>query len=257
MKHDLSRYKTYKDSGVDWIGDVPSDWHLGRHKDNFTLITDRCLNPSLEKVGLENIEGKTGRFIHTESEFDGDGIEFKVNDILFGKLRPYLAKVYLSEFNGNAVGDIFVYRPKRYVVPKFAQYLMLSDRYIGVINSSTVGAKMPRVSSSFIANLPVSMSSIQEQNAIVHYLDDQTLMIDQRISLLFQKMSRYSNLKQSLINETVTRRLDKSVAMKDSGVEWIGEIPDHWEVFENKGLFICQRTYWMAGTSQLRFSRSR
>src|SRR5665648_331408 len=134
MKYELARYDAYKDSGVEWLGKVPIHWDLKRHKDNFTFITDRCVNSLLKKVGLENIEGKTGRFISTESEFDGDGVEFKENDILFGKLRPYLAKVYLSQFNGNAVGDIFVYRSKRNTAPKFAQYLMLSDIYIDAVS---------------------------------------------------------------------------------------------------------------------------
>lgn len=231
------RYQDYKDSGVEWIGDIPQHWIFNRHKDNFIFINNKCVNVSLEKVGLENIEGKTGKFISTNNEFDGDGVEFKNNDILFGKLRPYLAKVYLSEFSGNAVGDIFVYRPKKNTVPKFAQYLMLSDRYIDVINSSTAGAKMPRVSSGFIANLPVAIPPLPEQKSIADYLDTKTDQIDKKVHLLTQKAAHYSKLKQSLINETVTRGLDKTVAMKDSGVEWIGDIPEHWEVKRVKDCF--------------------
>ena len=233
----INRYEAYKDSGIEWLGDVPTTWALKRHKDNFIFVSDKCVNPSLEKVGLENIEGKTGRFITTNSEFDGDGVEFKKNDILFGKLRPYLAKVYLAEFNGNAVGDIFVYRPKKNITSKFAQYLMLSDRYIDVINSSTAGAKMPRVSSNFIANLPVSTPLIKEQIDITAYLDTKTAQIDRKTELLSQKAAQYGKLKQSLINETVTRGLDKTVPMKDSGVEWIGEVPVHWNIFTIKQIF--------------------
>jgi len=231
---DFARYDAYNNSGVEWLGEVPSSWFLNRHKDNFTFVTDRCVNSSLEKIGLENIEGKTGRFITTESEFDGDGVEFKENDILFGKLRPYLAKVYLSQFCGNAVGDIFVYRPKGNTAPKFAQYLMLSDIYIDVINSSTAGAKMPRVSPIFIANLPIATPPLPEQTTIAAYLDTKTAQIDRKIDLLTQKATQYGKLKQSLINETVTRGLDKTVAMKDSGVEWIGEVPEHWDIYRIK-----------------------
>jgi restriction endonuclease S subunit len=233
----ITRYEAYKDSGVEWLGEVPAHWALNRHKDVFSFISDRCINLLLLKVGLENIEGKTGRFITTESEFEGDGVEFIKNDILFGKLRPYLAKVYLADFNGNAVGDIFVYRPKQNVTPIFAQYLMLSDGYIDVINSSTAGAKMPRVSSNFIANLPVSTPPITEQFAITNYLDTKTAQIDRKLDFLSQKAAQYGKLKQSLINETVTRGLDKTVAMKDSGVEWIGEVPAHWLLNRHKDNF--------------------
>lgn len=230
IKEVSMRYENYKDSDAKWLGAMPSIWFFNRHKDNFIFVTKKCINLSLKKVGLENIEGKTGQFISTDTEFDGDGVEFKTNDILFGKLRPYLAKVYLSEFSGNAVGDIFVYRPKKNTFPKFAQYLMLSDQYIDVINSSTAGAKMPRVSSSFIANLPVVTPSFPEQKSIANYLDIKTAQIDKKIDLLTQKSAHYSKLKQTLINETVTRGLDKTVPMKGSGGEWIGRVPVHWSI---------------------------
>jgi type I restriction enzyme, S subunit len=231
------RYAAYKESGVEWLGEVPEHWALQRHKDCFYFISDRCADSTFLKVGLENIEGKTGRFIPTETEFDGDGIQFKKDDILFGKLRPYLAKVYLAEFRGNSVGDIFVYRCKRNTMPKFARYLMLSDLYIDVINSSTAGAKMPRVSSSFITDLPVAMPLFEEQSAIIFYLDTKTAQIDRQVKLLSKKATQYGKLKQSLINETVTRGLNRSVPMKESGVEWIGEVPAHWDVKRLKEAF--------------------
>lgn len=230
VSSNLERYHIYQNSELSWLGAVPAVWKLNRHKDNFSFIADRCTNQLLIKVGLENIESKTGRFITSDSEFEGDGIHFKINDILFGKLRPYLAKVYLAEFEGNAIGDIFVYRAKKSISPRFSSYLMLSDRYIDVINSSTAGAKMPRVSSSFIANLAIALPSKHEQDEIVSYLDNSTALIDQKIDLLNQKAVRYGKLKQSLINETVTRGLDKTAAMKNSGIEWIGEIPVNWDI---------------------------
>ncbi len=230
MMNSLQKYAAYKDSGVEWLGEIPAHWRIVRHKDCFSLLSNRCSNTSLPKIALENIESQSGRFIQTDSEFEGDGVEFHEDDILFGKLRPYLAKVYLAKFSGNAIGDIFVYRKKRGLYEQFAQYLMLSNLYIDVINSSTVGAKMPRVSSSFIANLTVGLPSVLEQSAIVAYLDKKTAQIDREVDLLGQKATQYGKLKQSLINETVTRGLDKTVPMKNSGVEWVGEIPAHWGI---------------------------
>jgi len=196
----LPQYNNYVESGILWLGTVPAHWDLRRHKDNFSFVTTRITNETLIKVGLENIESNTGRFVSTDTEFEGDGIKFKVGDILFGKLRPYLAKVYLAEFDGNAVGDLFVYRSKRNISPKFAQYLMLSSRYIDVINSSTAGAKMPRASSNFIADLPTAIPPLEEQQAIADYLDAKTAQLDRKIELLEQKTEKYADLKQSLIN---------------------------------------------------------
>jgi type I restriction enzyme, S subunit len=81
-----------------------------------------------------------------------------------------------------------------------------------------------------IEALQITVPTHHEQTAIAAYLDTKTAQIDRQIDLLSQKATQYGKLKQSLINETVTRGLDKSVPMKDSGVEWIGEVPEHWEV---------------------------
>lgn len=203
----LDKTVPMKDSGIEWLGEIPKHWFFNRHKDNFSFVTKRCEDITLVKVGLENIEGKTGRYITTESTFDGDGIEFKKNDILLGKLRPYLAKVYLAEFKGNAVGDIFVYRPIFNIVPKFARYIMLSDRYIDIINSSTAGAKMPRASSSFIANLPVITPPLPEQKEIADYLDAKTAQIDKIIATINTQIEKLKELRKTLINDVVTGKI--------------------------------------------------
>jgi len=85
--------------------------------------------------------------------------------------------------------------------------------------------------------IPFVLPSLTEQKEIAHYLDIKTAQIDRKIDLLTQKAQRYEELKRALINETVTRGLDKSVSMKDSGIEWIGAIPKHWEVIRNKDIF--------------------
>ena len=106
----MKQYESYKDSGIEWFGAIPSHWTLSKAKHMFHLVTDNVTDPALPKVALENIESGTGRYIKTESDFMGEGVEFKPNDILFGKLRPYLAKVYKAEFPGQSVGDIYVFR---------------------------------------------------------------------------------------------------------------------------------------------------
>ena len=207
MRKVTARYEKYKDITIEWIGKIPEHWELKRHKDNFHLITKRCEDRNLIKVGLENIESQTGRFLETDSEFDGDGIEFEANDILFGKLRPYLAKVYLSEFRGSAVGDIFVYRPRSNLDPNFSRHTMLSHRYIDIINSSTIGAKMPRVSSNFISNLPFAIPPLPEQKAIAHYLDTKTAHIDLIIQTINTQIEKLKELRKTLINDVVTGKI--------------------------------------------------
>lgn len=114
-----------KDSGVEWIGKSPLSWKYCRLKDFLKLRTD--VSESLVKIGLENIESKTGKFIETSTEFEGNGVAFSKRNIVYGKLRPYLQKVWLAEFDGNAVGDFFIFESKKNAIPTFIKYLMLSD----------------------------------------------------------------------------------------------------------------------------------
>ncbi len=98
----MKKYETYKESGIEWIEKTPKHWSFKRFKYCFDLISDKSLH-NLPKIGLENIESWTGKYLKTSTEFEGDGEAFEIDDILYGKLRPYLAKVLLASFSGKAV----------------------------------------------------------------------------------------------------------------------------------------------------------
>jgi type I restriction enzyme S subunit len=100
------------------------------------------------------------------------------------------------------------------------------------------GAGLTRISIFNVSKLIAVLPPLKEQEAIAHYLDTKTAQIDRKIDLLTQKAQRYEELKRSLINETVTRGLDKSVPMKDSGIDWIGEIPEHWKIRRIKDITV-------------------
>ena len=88
----MKRYEKYKNSGVQWIGEVPSHWNPCRFKNFVSLINTPSTDDN--KIGLENIESGTGHFKETDSEFEGNGVQFVEDDIVYGKLRPYLRKVW-------------------------------------------------------------------------------------------------------------------------------------------------------------------
>lgn len=228
----MKKYDEYKDSGVAWIGKVPKHWEYCRFKD-FMLLQTTASN-SNNKIGLENIESRSGMFVYTGSEFEGNGIAFSNQDIIYGKLRPYLQKVWLATFEGNAVGDFFVFRMKSNSCPSFVKYLMLSDGYTKETDGSTIGAKMPRVSSDFILTMHYCLPPIIEQTAIATYLDTHCAKIDNLISIQQKRIALLQELKQSVITHAVTKGLNPNVEMKPSGVEWIGDVPKHWEVCKLK-----------------------
>ncbi len=232
----MKTYEKYKDSGVEWIGEVPEHWEKHRFKDFLQLNTNPSFNEN--KIGLENIEGKTGRFIETSSEFEGNGIEFIENDIVYGKLRPYLKKVWLAEFAGNAVGDFFIFRNKKNSDAHFLKYLFLSDGFTKEADGSTFGAKMPRVSSDFIRSMTYYLPLLSEQQCIASYLDKKCADIDKVIATQQRRIELLQELKQSTITNAVTHGLNPNVEMKDSSVEWIGEVPEHWNTLRLR--FVCK-----------------
>lgn len=223
----LSRYPEYKDSGVEWLGKVPAHWNVAPLKRHFRLVTDRAITKR-RAVALENIEGWSGRYIETEGEFQGDGTSFETDDLLFGKLRPYLAKVLLADFPGEAVGDFHVLRPSRNLYPRFAQYQMLQREFISVVDGSTFGSKMPRAGWEALGGMPFVVPDVSEQKQIALFLDRETARIDTLIAEQETLLALLAEKRQATISHAVTRGLDPNVPMKDSGIAWLGEVPAHW-----------------------------
>ena len=223
------RYPTYKPSGVEWLGEVPEHWEVLPLKRRSRLLTEKteCRdNP----IALENIEGWTGRLVETDSEFLGEGVAFEPGDILFGKLRPYLAKVYLAAKGGQAVGDFHVIHPFDSLHPRFLQFLLLTKEMIDLVNGSTFGAKMPRASWDFLASLHLSIPPLDEQSVIATFLDHETAKIDALIAEQQRLIELLQEKRQAVISHAVTKGLNPHAPMKDSGVEWLGEVPEHWTV---------------------------
>ena len=228
----MKRYETYKDSGIQWWEEIPTHWDLKKAKHIFSLVTENVSDSSLPKIALENIESWTGKYIETDSDFMGEGVEFKKDDILFGKLRPYLAKVYKAEFAGQAVGDIYVFRGNEEQNPEYLKYLLLSYPFISVVDGSTYGAKMPRANWDFISHLVLPCPPKTEQVTIAAFLDHKVGQIDATIAEKEQMLKDLKNYRSAIISEAVTKGLDKNVEMKDSGIEWCGYIPIHWQVLK-------------------------
>ena len=229
------RYPAYKDSGVESLGNVPVEWDVFPLKRKARLLTEKT-ESSDNPVALENIEGWSGRWIETDTKFEGEGVAFQVGDILFGKLRPYLAKVYLADRDGEAVGDFHVLDPDPAVCPRLLQYQLLTKEIIDLINSSTYGAKMPRASWQFLGAMELPLPPLCEQVSIVNFLDRETAKIDALIAEQQRLIELLQEKRQAVISHAVTKGLNPDAPMKDSGVEWLGEVPEHWEILELKHL---------------------
>src|SRR5690606_13665335 len=112
----------------------------------------------------------------------------------------------------------------------FLCYLVLSDGFIKLVDSSTQGAKMPRADWEFVGNIPLPLPPLPEQRAIAAFLDERTARIDALVARKRRLVQLLKEKRQALITRAVTRGLDPKVKMKESGVPWLGEVPEHWEV---------------------------
>ena len=192
-------------------------------------------------LGLEHVESWTGRFVATDDDpgFVGQVKRFQCGDVLFGKLRPYLAKVAWLDRRGVCVGEFLVLRSKDgRVMPGYLEHLMRSKPVIDAIDASTFGARMPRADWQFIGDLRMPLPGVSEQDAVVQYLE----YINRRVRRYVRAKERLIGLleeeKQAIINQAVTRGLDPSVRLKASGVEWVEDVPEHWEMSRVKSEFL-------------------
>src|SRR5690554_918485 len=202
-----------KDSGIEWLGEIPEHWEIKKLKYSVRLNTHRefdNIGNSDIKLALENIEGKTGRILElSNNSFEGIGTIFKDGDVLFGKLRPYLAKVVAPDFEGSCVNEILVLTPDTTVWnAKFLKYRMLAADFISIVDNSTYGAKMPRASWSFIGALKISRPHISEQIEIVNSIETEHAIIDKLIFKVNNEISVVEEYKTALIAEAVTGKID-------------------------------------------------
>lgn len=203
-----------KDSGIEWIGEIPEHWDIRRIKYLANVRNIKASDSDNDKtyVGLENIEPKTGKLLINNNDIQqiiGETANiFKKGDVLFGKLRPYLAKCIVANFNGRCTSELLVLRTTSNILPEYLYFFMLLPIFIDVVNSSTYGAKMPRASWDFIGNLKIPLPNIKEQEEIVEYLIKLTNKIDDLISDISTQIQKLKEYRQSLISEAVTGKID-------------------------------------------------
>ena len=228
------KYAEYQDSGVEWLGEIPKDWGVLKLKYAVDLISEKSQDINQKYVGMENITSKNGKYVHTEEVIpEGISNTFKDNDVLFGKLRPYLAKSWLASFSGICSSELLVLRAKE-ICPKFLQYYTLTDEFINQVDSSTYGSKMPRASWEFISLLSIPKCSFDLSIKIANFLDHETAQIDTLIAKQEKLIELLKEKRQAVISHAVTKGLNPDVPMKDSGVEWLGQVPEHWTVAKLK-----------------------
>lgn len=229
------------DSGVEWLGAIPQDWDLVQIKSIASCKSEKSSYIGGAYIGLEHIESGSGKLLadgsQTGIEVDSTVSSFSDTDILFGKLRPYLAKAAKPNFDGQCSTEILVLNPSSRIQKDFLFWYLLNPAFIDAVNASTYGAKMPRANWNFIGSCYLPLPPMNMQTVISSVLNEKFAQVDTLIANVQAQIEKLKAYKQSVITEVVTKGLDPTVPMKNSGFEWIGEIPAHWEVKRGKVLF--------------------
>ena len=200
-----------KDSGIEWLGEIPEHWEVKKLKYLCNIINEKTSEKPNYVLALENIKSWTGEIIGNplENKMEGDVTLFKKDDILFNKLRPYLAKVIKTQCDGGCVGELLVLRSNQFLTPTFLYYRMISEAIITIVDNSTYGTKMPRASwEKFISLIGVGFPSIDEQNKITDYIENKISDITLLLFKSQQEIELLKEYKTALISEVVTGKVD-------------------------------------------------
>lgn len=250
MTNSINRYSEMTDSEVEWLGDVPAHWEIGRLKSRVSEIVDLASHRRASElyIALEHVEGWTGRIICTDYDtaFESQVKSFQPGDVLFGKLRPNLAKVTFPDRTGVCVGEFLVLRSRNGdPLPSYLAFLLRSRIAIDVISASTYGAKMPRTNWHSIGNLNFPFPPIDEQAAIVRFLEHADRNIRLSICMREKLIERLNEHKCVLIHQATTGQVDVRTsepypAYKQSVIEWLERVPSHWNVTAVKRQYAIQ-----------------
>nr|WP_274607527.1 restriction endonuclease subunit S [Thiococcus pfennigii] len=226
----------------EWAAHVPEGWGSNWLKWSVDLSTKRPTEEEQEAlpyISNEDIASWTGKLLVEEPKpAEADSRRFQKDDVLFNKLRPYLAKVFHATFDGVSSGELLCLRPSQTVEPRFLFYVLVSKGFIETINAETFGAKMPRADWEIVGHQPLPLPPLDTQRRIARFLDEKTARIDGLIEKKRALLDRLAEKRQALITRAVTKGLPAAAAaqagpnpdapLKPSGIDWLGDIPAHW-----------------------------
>ena len=245
----MKQYDNYKNSGVEWLGEIPEHWEVEsfknilseRNEKNDPIKSTERLSLSIDK-GVTLYSEKTTNLDRFKDDFKLYKLAYK-GDLVFNSMNMIVGAVGVSNYFG-CVSPVYYtyYSGLNIYTSKFYEYLFRTKRLQGVLYSLGKGliaidrgegkynTLRLKVSRDDLRSLRLPFPNFSEQLSIVTFLDDKTTKIDQAIAIKQQQIALLQERRQILIHKAVTRGLNENVKLKDSGVEWIGEIPEHWEV---------------------------
>ena len=245
----LHPYPTYHPSGVEWLGDVPTNWEMRRFKYLLQERDDRSADGSEQLLRVSQFSGVTER----KRVDGGEGPDTRAaslvgykcvrrHDLVVNIMLAWNGSLGISQFHGIASPAYCVYQFLVDAYPWFFHYLLRSQVYRSYIKTASTGVvdSRLRLYTDDLYQLYAPLPPLPEQAAIVRYLDHADRRIRRYVGAKQKLIALLEEEKQAVISQAVTRGLDPNVRLKPSGVEWLGDVPEHWEVRRLKQISVIQ-----------------
>ena len=235
----MRRYDSYKDSGIEWIGEIPGKWQVVKNKLFLCERKERSTEGDEELLSVSEYYGVAKRadkieagdiLVRAESLIDYKIV--KKNDLVINIMLAWKKGLGISEYEGIVSPAYCVYYLTQPYSPKFFHYLYRTDLFANIFKAHSTGIidSRLRLYTEELFQIISIVPPVLEQIAIASFLDRKTTEIDQLIADKKRLIELYKEEKTAIINQAVTKGIDPNVKLKDSGIEWLGEIPEHWKV---------------------------
>jgi type I restriction enzyme S subunit len=234
----LAPYPAYKASGVDWLGEIPEHWQELRAKYLYREIDERSESGDEELLSVSHLTGVTPRSEKNITMFQAESYDghklCQPGDLVINTMWAWMAALGVSRQEGIVSPSYSIYRPlaAERIVPEYADLLLRTWPYKAQYHSRSTGIRSSRLRlypDKFL-EIPILCPPIEEQKSMLRFLSEKNVEITRLIRAKRRLIDLLTEQKQAIIQQAVTRGLDPNVRLKDSGVPWLGEVPEHWEV---------------------------
>ena len=237
-------YDSYNCDESLWLRNVPVDWssmrlqHIATCNDN-TLREFSYRDREIDYVDISSVDADSNTYTVQTMDFRNAPSRARRlahhGDIVFSTVRPYLKAVAtVANPNDKLVFStgFAVIRPQPTVDPGFLGYVLRDHDFSAEVNMRSVGASYPAINVSDLLKLKVPFPPLTEQRIISAFLDEKCAKVDEAVRIKEEQIALLRERRQILIQEAVTRGLNPNVPMKDTGVQWVGRVPEHWQIWK-------------------------
>lgn len=241
----LPKYESSMNSGLEWVGEIPGNWQIWKLGTILRPVSVKNRN-DLPLLSITREKGVIERDIEDQEanhNFIPEDLKnykvLKKGQFGMNKMKAWQGSYGVANYNGIVSPAYYVFEFKKKIFLKFFHVSIRSSLYVSFFGRASDGVRIGQwdLSKVRMKEIPFIVPPFQEQIAIATFLDRKTAQIDRAVAIKKKQIALLRERKQILIQNAVTRGIDPDVPMRDSGVEWIGEIPGHWEVVANRTLF--------------------